>query len=68
MRDPIVETVRAIRDEIAREHNYDLKSIFRMLRRSESSGVPHVKLSRSERTKLLPHRRVGKALLSGRKK
>ena len=43
-RDPIVDEVRAIRDVIAREHNYDLDSIFRMLRRQESSKSPHVKL------------------------
>ena len=30
-RDPIVDEVRAIRDSIARQHNYDLDSIFRML-------------------------------------
>ena len=42
-RDPIIEEVRAIRDDIAREHNYDLDSIFRMLRRRESES-PHVKL------------------------
>ena len=30
-KDPIVEEVRAVRDAIAREHNYDLDSIFDML-------------------------------------
>ena len=30
-KDPIVEEVRAVRDAIAREHNYDLDSIFHML-------------------------------------
>ena len=44
-RDPIIEEVRAIRDAIARENNYDLDSIFRMLRRHESSESPHVKLA-----------------------
>ena len=44
-RDPIVDEVRAIREVIAREHNYDLDSIFRMLRRYESSESTHVKLS-----------------------
>ena len=43
-RDPIVDEVRAIRDVIAREHNYDLDSIFRMLRKHESSEGAHVKL------------------------
>ena len=42
-RDPIVEDVRAIRDEIAREHNYDLDSIFQMFRQMEAtSGREHV--------------------------
>lgn len=42
-RDPIVEDVRAIRDEIAREHNYDLDSIFQMFRAvEEKSGREHV--------------------------
>ena len=43
-RDPIIDEVRSIRDAIAREHNYDLDSIFRMLRSHESSKSPHVKL------------------------
>ena len=43
-RDPIIDEVRAIREDIAREHNYDLNSIFRMLRRRESSEG-HVNLS-----------------------
>ena len=43
-RDPIIGEVRAIRDGIAREHNYDLDSIFQMLRRNESKDSLHVKL------------------------
>ena len=44
--DAIIDEVRAIRDAIAREHDYDLDSIFRMLRECErKSGVPHVTLS-----------------------
>ena len=44
-RDPIIDDVRAIRDAIAREHNYDLDSIFRMLRAREmTSGRSHVTL------------------------
>ena len=35
-KDPIVAEVRAIRDEIAREHDYDLDSIFRMLCEAEA--------------------------------
>jgi hypothetical protein len=42
-RDPIVDEVRAIRDAIAREHSYDLDSIFHMLRDCEAeSGRRHV--------------------------
>ena len=42
-RDPILDEVRAIRDSIAREHDYDLASIFRMLQQAErDSQVPHV--------------------------
>lgn len=37
-RDPIVDEIRAIRDEIAREHNYDLDSIFQMLCEAESKS------------------------------
>jgi hypothetical protein len=44
-RDPIIDDVRAIRDAIAKEHNYDLDSIFRMLRtREATSGRTHVTL------------------------
>ena len=43
-RDPIVDEVRAIRNDIAREHDDDLDSIFRMLRSHESSEGPRVKL------------------------
>jgi hypothetical protein len=44
-RDPIVDEVRAIRDAIAREHNYDVDAIFHMLREREAtSGRPHVTL------------------------
>ncbi len=44
--DPIVEEVRAIRDEIAKECNYDVDAIFQELRRREAeSDTPHVSLS-----------------------
>ena len=36
--DPFVDEVRAIRDAIAQEHNYDLDSIFRMLRSREATS------------------------------
>jgi hypothetical protein len=42
-RDPILDEVRAIRDSIAREHDYDLASIFRMLQQAErDSALAHV--------------------------
>lgn len=42
-KDPIVEEVRAIRDAIAREHDYELDAIFEMLRVTEAkSGRKHV--------------------------
>jgi hypothetical protein len=41
--DHIVDEVRAVRDDIAREHDYNLESIFEMLRRSAAkSGREHV--------------------------
>lgn len=36
--DPIIDEVRAIRDQIAKEHGYDLDAIFRMLRDSEAAS------------------------------
>ena len=36
-RDPIVEEVRAIRAEIAKEHGNDLKALARALRRKEGA-------------------------------
>jgi len=42
MKDPIVEEVRAIRDEIAGESSYDIDAIFEMLRLSAArSGRAH---------------------------
>ena len=44
--DPIVEEVRAERDEIAKEHNYDINSIFEMLRELDATSPSrHVTLS-----------------------
>ena len=44
-RDPIVEEVRAVRDEIAKEFNYDIPAIFEALRALErESGRPTVSL------------------------
>lgn len=43
--DPIVEEVRAFRDEIAKECGYDIDIIFQRLRSSEAaSSAPHVSL------------------------
>ena len=42
-RDPIVEEVRAVRDEIARAFDYDVGAIFEALRAMErESGEPRV--------------------------
>ena len=60
-RDPIVGEVRAIRQGIAREHNYDLDSIFRMLRKHESSESPHVKLQPKRLRVREEHRKSVKA-------
>ncbi len=44
--DSVIDEVRAIRDAIAREHDYDLASICRALReRTRSAGVQTVTLS-----------------------
>ena len=41
--DPIVEEIRAIRDEIAKESDYDIDAIFQALRRFEAkSPATHV--------------------------
>jgi hypothetical protein len=41
--DPIIDEVHEIRDTIAREYDYDLEAIFRMLQEAESkSGRRHV--------------------------
>jgi hypothetical protein len=47
-RDPILDEVRTIREGIAKEHDYDLDSIFEMLRQSAAcSGRARVNLSAS---------------------
>jgi hypothetical protein len=46
IRDALVEEVRAFRDEIAKEHNYDIDAIFVALRRMEAgSQGKHVSLT-----------------------
>jgi hypothetical protein len=57
MRDSIVEEVRAIRDDIARQHNYDVQAIFEMLRAMEVES--HRELA------TLPPRRTDQQLLVG---
>lgn len=45
--DPIVQEIQAIRDEIAREHDYDIDAIFEAFRKAEaSSGREYVTLKR----------------------
>ena len=52
--DPIVDEIRQFRDEIAKEHDYDIDAIFVALRAMEAaSGRPHVSL---------PARRVGRPI------
>ena len=42
-RDAIIDEVRAIRDEIAKEHGYDIHELFKAFRRAEAtSGRAHV--------------------------
>ena len=40
-RDAIVDEVRAFRDEIAKEHDYDIGAIFAALRKMEATGPGH---------------------------
>ena len=43
--DPIIEEIRAIRDEFAKEHGYDVKAIVAALQREEAeSGLELVSL------------------------
>ena len=47
-RDPILEEVRTIRENIAQEHDYNLDSIFEMFRQNAvGSSRVHVNLSAS---------------------
>lgn len=51
-RDPILEEVRTIRENIAQEHDYNLDSIFEMFRQNAvSSNRVHVNLSASGGTR-----------------
>jgi hypothetical protein len=40
-RDAIVDEVRAFRDEIAKEYDYDIGAIFAALRKMEATGTGH---------------------------
>jgi hypothetical protein len=40
-RDAIVDEVRAVRDEIAREYDYDIGAIFAALRKMEAANPGH---------------------------
>jgi hypothetical protein len=40
-RDAIVDEVRAFRDEIAKEYDYDIGAIFAALRKMEATGPGH---------------------------
>ena len=40
-RDAIIEEVRAFRDEIAKEYNYDIGAIFAALRKMEATSPGH---------------------------
>jgi hypothetical protein len=42
LKDPVVEEVRAIRDEYARRFDYDIEAICRDLRAQEASGEHEV--------------------------
>ena len=43
--DPIIEEIRAIRDEFAKEHDYDVKAIVEALQREEAeSGLQVISL------------------------
>lgn len=45
VKDPIVEEVRAVRDEFAKRHNYDIDAIVRALQKaSAEAGRPVVTL------------------------
>jgi hypothetical protein len=49
-RDPIVDETRRIRDEFAKEHEYDLKKIAHALQRDEVKGGKKVVTPRSQRS------------------
>jgi hypothetical protein len=61
-RDPILDEVRTIRESIAKEHDYDLNSIFEMFRQNAaSSSRVHVNLSTSTVTRVAEAAQLGVA-------
>lgn len=55
IQDPIINEVRAIRDEIAREYDYDIDAIFEAFRKAEaSSGREHVTLKPRKAVQRVP--------------
>ena len=58
-RDVIVDEVRALRDDLAREYGYDIDAIFQALRRMEqASGKPHVRFPPRLATEEAPEQSV----------
>jgi hypothetical protein len=55
--DPIIEEIRAIRDEFAKEHGYDVKAIVAALQREETESglevisLPPKRLSEKQRVR-----------------
>jgi hypothetical protein len=55
IRDAIVDEVRAIRDEIAKEHGYDIHELFKAFRDIEAtSGRVHVSFPARRRAAVIP--------------
>jgi len=61
-RDPILDEVRTIREGIAKEHDYDLNSIFEMFRQNAAnSDRTHVNLSASANSHAVAAAHIGVA-------
>lgn len=55
IQDAIVDEVRAIRDEIAKEHDYDIHRLFKAFRDIEAaSGRTHISLPARRRADVIP--------------
>jgi len=58
--DPIIEEIRAIRDEFAKEHGYDIKAIVAALQREEAeSGRQVISLPPKRIAEKRPIRKAG---------